>query len=130
MSEANVEIVRRVIEAGSRGDFDTVLALHHPDWEGFIPEEYPVAGTWRGLDGVRGFAEEWLDAWEEFRVEPEEFMEGGDAVMAKVHYWGRGSGIEVTDRWFYAYRLRGGKIISWRPYTDRAEALADLGLAE
>ena len=130
MSQENVEIVRRVIEAGSQGDFDTVLALHHPDWEGFIPEEYPVAGTWRGLDGVRGFAEEWLDAWEEFRIEPEEFVEGGDAVVVKVHYWGRGRGSEVTDRWFYAYRLRGGKIISWRPYADRAEALAHLGLAE
>ena len=55
-----MEIVRLVIEAASRGDFDTVLALHDPCWEGFIPEEYPVSGTWRGHDGVRGFAEEWL----------------------------------------------------------------------
>jgi ketosteroid isomerase-like protein len=125
-----VEIIEQVIEAGSRGDFDTVLALHHPDWEGFIPEEYPVAGTWRGLEGVRGFAEEWLEAWEEFRVVPEEFIEGGDAVVAKVRYWGRGrgSGVEVTDLWFYAYRLRDGRVISWRPYTDRAEALEAVGL--
>lgn len=130
MSQQNVEIVKQVIEAGSRGDFETVLALHDPDWQGFIPEDYPVAGTWQGLDGVRGFAEEWLDAWEEFRVEPEGFIEGGDAVVAKVHYWGRGrgSGVEVTDRWFYAYRLRAGKIISWRPYADLTEALEAAGL--
>jgi hypothetical protein len=127
-----VEIIKRVIEAGSRGDFDTVLALHHPDWEGLIPEEYPVAGTWRGLEGVRGFAEEWLEAWEEFRVVPEEFIEGGDAVVAKVRYWGRGrgSGVEVTDLWFYAYRLRDGRVISWRPYTDRSQALKAVGLEQ
>jgi ketosteroid isomerase-like protein len=127
-----VEIIERVIEAGSRGDFDTMLALHHPDWEGFIPEEYPVAGTWRGLEGVRGFAEEWLEAWEEFRVVPEEFIEGGDAVVAKVRYWGRGrgSGVEVTDLWFYAYRLRDRRVISWRPYTDRSQALKAVGLEQ
>ena len=75
---------------------------------------------------------EWLEAWEEFRVEPEEFIEGGDVVVAAVRYWGRGrgSGVEVTDRWFYAYRLRDGKVISWRPYSDRAEALKAVGLAE
>jgi Ketosteroid isomerase-related protein len=127
MSRENVEIIKRVIGAASSGDFETVLALHHPDWVGFIPEEYPVAGTWHGLDGVRAFAEEWLDAWEEFRVEPVGFTDGADAVVAEVDYWGRGrlSGVVVTDRWFYAYRLRAGRVLSWRPYADRAEALAD-----
>jgi uncharacterized protein len=132
VSQENVEIIKRVIDAGSRGDFEAVLGLHHPQWEGFIPEEYPVAGSWRGLDGVRGFTEEWLEAWEEFRVEPEEFVAGGDAVMVSVRYWGRGrgSGVEVTDRWFYAYRLRDGKVISWRPYPDRGEALKAVGLED
>jgi uncharacterized protein len=132
MSQENVEIVSKVLEASSRGDLDTVLSLHDPHWEGFIPEEYPVAGRWRGHEGVRGFADEWLAVWDEFRLEPEGFVDGGDAVVASVRYWGRGrgSGIEVTARWFYAYRLRSGKIISWRPYSDQAEALKAVGLEE
>jgi ketosteroid isomerase-like protein len=132
MSRENVAITKQVIEAASRGDFDAMLALHHPDWEGFIPEEYPVAGTWRGLDGVRGFVEEWLDAWDAFRIDPEEFIDGGDAVVAVVRYWGRGrgSGVEVTDRWFYAYRLRDGRVVSWRLCGTRAEALEAVGLQE
>ncbi len=52
-----MEIVRKVFAAGAE-DVDAIVALHHPDWEGFIPSEYPVAGTWRGLAGVRGFIEE------------------------------------------------------------------------
>ena len=132
MSQENVRIVEQVLEASSKDEFDTVVALHDPDWEGFIPDEYPVAGTWRGHAGLRAFAEEWLAAWDEFRVEAEEFIDGDDAVMASVRYWGRGrgSGVEITDRWFYAYRLRDGRITSWRPYADRGTALADLGLKE
>jgi len=127
----NTEIVTRVLEALNRGDLETMLDLQDPDWEGVIPVEYPMAGTWRGQAGLRAFAEQWLEAWEEFRVEPREFVAEGDAVLAEVHYWGRGrsSGIEVTERWYYAYRLRAGKVISWRPYADRAEALAALGLS-
>jgi uncharacterized protein len=130
MSEENVEIVKRVIEAGSRADLDAVVALHHPDWEGYIPEEYPVAGTWRGLDGVRRFAQEWLESFDEFSVEAEEFIDGGDAVVVAVRYRGRGraSGVETTDLWFYDYRLREDKVVAWRPYRERAEALAAAGL--
>jgi ketosteroid isomerase-like protein len=128
----NVEIVSRVPEALNSGGIDTVLALQNPAWEGFIPAEYPMAGTWRGHDSLRAFAEEWLEAWEELRVKPEDFTTGGEAVLATVHYWGRGrgSGIEVRERWHYAYRLRAGKVLSWRRCADRAHALADLGLAD
>src|SRR6476660_7194531 len=125
MSQENVEIIERVLASAASGDFETMLSLHDPTWEGFIPEQFPVAGTWRGLDGVRGFVEEWLEAWDEFRLEPEEFLDGGEAVVVVVRYRGkgRGSGIEVTDRWFYAYELRSGKVIRWRLCASRAEAL-------
>jgi hypothetical protein len=53
VSRENVEVIERVPAAGNSGDFETILALHHPDWEGVIAQEYPVAGTWRGLEGVR-----------------------------------------------------------------------------
>jgi ketosteroid isomerase-like protein len=129
MSQENVEIVKRVIDAGAR-DVDAILALHHPEWEGFIPDEYPVAGTWRGHDGVRRFMQEWLDSFDQFSIEPGEFIDADDAVVVAVRYRGRGrsSGIETTDRWFYAYRLREGKVIGWRPYRERGEALAAVGL--
>jgi ketosteroid isomerase-like protein len=129
VSQENVDVVRRVLAAG--GDVDTILALHHPDWEGYIPDEYPVAGTWKGLRGVRGFMDEWLEAFDEFRVEPEEFIDAGDdAVIVAVHYWGRGRGshVTLTDRWFYVYRLREGKVFRWRPCRTRAEALEVVGL--
>jgi ketosteroid isomerase-like protein len=130
MSADNVEIVRRVLDAANSGDIATVIALHHPDWEGHIAADYPLAGTWRGEEGLIGFMQEWLEAWEEFRVEPQEFIDGGDAVVVDLRYRGRGrgTGMEITDRWFYAYRLRDGKIIRWQPIADRDEALAAVGI--
>ena len=132
MSKENVETIKRMLEAISIGDVETMLVLQDRDWEGFIPDGLPLAGRWRGYDGLRAFAEEWLEVWDEFRVEPESFITDGDAVLATGHYWGRGrgSGVEVTERWYYAYRFREGRVVSWRPYADRAEALADLGLED
>jgi hypothetical protein len=60
VTQENVEDIERVLAAGNSGDFETMLALHHPAKEGVIPQEYPVAVTWRGLEGLRGFVEEWL----------------------------------------------------------------------
>jgi hypothetical protein len=52
--------------------------------------------------------------------------------VVAVRYWGRGkgSGVEITDRWFYAYTLRDGKVVSWRPWSVRADALKAVGLAK
>jgi ketosteroid isomerase-like protein len=130
MSAENVEVIRQVLAASNAGDFETLAALHHPDWVGYIAPEYPLAGTWRGEAGLIGFVQEWLEAWEEFRVEPQEFIDGGDAVIVELRYWGRGrgTGMEVRDRWFYAYELRDGKVIRWQPLADREEALAVAGI--
>jgi hypothetical protein len=38
--------------------------------------------------------------------------------------------VEITDRWFYAYKLRDGKIIGWRPWPSRSDALKSVGLEE
>ena len=131
MSQQNVEIVRRVFAAGAE-DLDAIIALHHPDWEGYIPAEYPISGTWRGLDGVRGFVEEWLGAFDQFSIEAEEFIDHDDAVFVAVAYTGRGLGSEVTltDKWFYVYRVRDGKVYRWQPYRTRPEALEAIGLDE
>ena len=131
MSQENVEVVRQILAAGPE-DIDAILALHHPDWEGHIPAQYPVAGTWEGLDGVRAFVEEWMEAFDEFRVTPDEFIDHEDAVVVAVTYRGRGRGshLTLTDRWFYVYRFRDGKVFRWRPYRARSEALKAVGLEE
>jgi ketosteroid isomerase-like protein len=54
MSEENVEIVTRTIDAWNRGDLDGVLAGAHPDleWHPVLPAGIEGSGgVYRGLDG-------------------------------------------------------------------------------
>jgi hypothetical protein len=84
-----------------------------------------MAGRWR----------EWLGAWEDYRIEVDEFRELDDErVLVLNRYRGRGktSGLELGHIPVQAATLlhvRGGKVTKFVGYNDRAYALADLGLA-
>jgi ketosteroid isomerase-like protein len=82
-------------------------------------------------EGLRG----WLGAWEEFRVEAEEYRElDEERVLVLVHLMGRGktSGLElrqVRSKGADLFHVHDGKVTRIVLYFDRDRALADLGLA-
>ncbi|HEY4451531.1 MAG TPA: nuclear transport factor 2 family protein [Solirubrobacteraceae bacterium] len=132
MSQANVEIVGRSIDALNRRDLDRFVDLTTPDYE-LLPAMTGFAGTsFRGRAGVESYFAELHDAWEEFRVIGEEFHDLGDRVLVlmRVEGRGRGSGIPVDALQAIIVDLRGEKISRTRSYLDRAEALRAAGLAE
>jgi ketosteroid isomerase-like protein len=131
MSQENVEIVRRGYEAFARGDLKTAMEMFHSDVEWHDPDR-PGGGTYRGHEGVLRNLEEWLEGWEEFRLEPEEFLEAGDQVVVLVRQSGRGkgSGVEIEAPLAQAFRLRKGKVVWARTYSSRDEALKVAGLSE
>lgn len=43
---------------------------------------------------------------------------------------GKGSGVEIYDRFFWVTELRGGRLYRISEYTDRAKALQAAGLSE
>ncbi len=128
MSLENVEVVRRSIEAYRRGDLDAALADVHPEiaWNPF--EEAPM----RGLDAVREYLARWESDWDELETTPEEFIDAGDAVVAVVHFRGRGrgSGIEVDARSYSVYTVRDGQTVAMEEFIRREEALEAAGLTE
>ena len=81
-------------------------------------------------EGFRG----WLSAWEEWRVEAEEYRElDGERVLVLFHFSARGktSGLEVGEIWTKGaslFHLRGGKVAKLVQYFDRAEAFEAVGL--
>jgi ketosteroid isomerase-like protein len=87
-------------------------------------------GTGRNAEGWREF----VSAWEEYRIEVEEYREIDDErVLVLFHASGRGriSGLEVGQLRMKAavlYHVRGGKVTRMVHYYDRDRALADLGL--
>jgi uncharacterized protein len=128
MSQKNVEIVRKAFEAYGRGDLAAAVA-HHDDDTVFSPaEEAPIHGP----DAVLAYIRRWEEPWDDYQLEPEEFIDAGDRVVAIIHFKGRGkgSGIEVDARSDQVHSLRDGKLVRMDEYLDRAEALEAAGLSE
>jgi ketosteroid isomerase-like protein len=135
MSQENVELVRSIYAAWERGDFgETEWA--HPEIEFVSIGDQPTQGSWKGLAGMAEGWRAWLSAWDEFRVDAEEYRAlADDRVLVLVHFGGRGkaSGLEVGQMWTRGaslHHIRGDKVTRLVIYTDYEDALADLGLSE
>jgi ketosteroid isomerase-like protein len=142
MPQENVEIVRRLYEAGPelttllRDGGNLVghpwLSLWHPECVLEEIADVPDAATYHGREGVvRYFQRALEEVWDEWRFEPVEVLEGSDGVFVAVDNWGRSkAGAELALRIFQAFRLRDGLIAFAAGYLNRGEALKAVGLEE
>jgi ketosteroid isomerase-like protein len=136
MSEENVEVVKSGIEAFNRAGVSGVEGalsdFYDEDIEFREDPKLPEAGTYKGIEAVRGYFARFLDSFEDYRFEIEEILSAEDKVLVFNRQVGRGkgSGAEVEMRNAWLFVLREGRITRIRPYWDRAEALEAAGLAE
>jgi ketosteroid isomerase-like protein len=132
MSQENVELVRRAVQAFSSGDLDAALQMAEPDMEVDWSKSGGVeAGVYRGPAQVRRFWATFHDVFERIEVLLEELIEHGDHVIVcdRTRLWGR-DGIEVTVRTVAVVTLRNGRIAVWRLCRDMDEALEAAGLTQ
>jgi hypothetical protein len=129
VSAENIELVRESYAAFTREEPAFLLGLLDPEIEWRSIED---AETRRGVDGVIESLSGWFEVWEEFHIEPEELIDGGRHVVAAVREWGRvkGSEHEVSERFFQVWTIDAGKIIAFREYKTKREALEAVGLSE
>jgi ketosteroid isomerase-like protein len=134
MSRENVELVRAQYASfqalGSGADVRShFLRFFAPDAEYRPVEEIDAI---RGHDALIRYTERWLDAWEAYRDQVDEIIDGGDLVVAAVtvHGRGTGSGVQVAQAMFHVFEIRDGKIARLREYLDRGQALDAAGLRE
>jgi ketosteroid isomerase-like protein len=136
MSPANVEIVRRGIEAAIRRpepDFATMNALYHPDHEFIsVVNSTLEGGSHRGMSGYR----EWLLGVEETvqsrsRLEQvTEIDEERVLAIAPTRHEGRSSGVALAEEPMAAVvTVRDGRIIRTEVYSSPEDALEAAGLA-
>jgi len=118
MSQENVEIVRRILDAWNRRDEEKLLALSHPEVE-FVNSPTAVEpGTRRGVAEVTAV---WRAQWEillDARFEVDRFFDHGDEIIALGRLSRRmpGSDARIDDRFLGSWTIRNEKVI-------RAEAL-------
>jgi len=132
MSQENVEVVRRVLDAYSRRDIEALRALHHPDLElDWSASRGSLAAVYRGFEDALRFYAEYYETFESTVVVADCFIDAGDSVVVPNVAYQRGrDGIEVSARSTLVYTVRGGKVTRVCLYQDRAEALNALGLSE
>jgi ketosteroid isomerase-like protein len=133
MSQENVEIVRRIVEAAQRGDWDAAIAEYDEavvwtrgEWR------MPDGGIYYGHEGVRDFYTGWVGAWDDFHISLERLVDAGDRVVDinEVSGTGKGSGAPVSMRTGNVWTLDDGRVVRHVGYPDAAEALEAAGLRE
>ncbi|MGY4436571.1 ketosteroid isomerase-like protein [Bradyrhizobium sp. F1.13.1] len=124
-TEKNIQTVKDFFAAIGRGDREALLALISADIEWIIPgEDWPLAGTHRGHDGVTDLLET-ASRSIETSTEPREFVAQGDRVLVVGFAKGKIKATNKTfrDDWVFAITIRNGKLTNIREYID-TQALA------
>ena len=87
MSQENVEIVKRLLDAINRRDLNVVDEFATPDVE-FVPAlEGSVEGqAYRGREGWESYLAEIEETWEELRIFGDQFRDLDDRVITARRY--------------------------------------------
>lgn len=135
-SEDNVQVARRAYEAFngvfSAGDVSGWIALYTPDAELHDIASLPDAAVHRGHDGLRKWAEQFMEVVEYLRVEPERFTDAGGCVVVSVRITakGREGGVLTEMNTVHVLEFSDGRISRARYYLTEDEALEAAGLRE
>ena len=137
MSQENVELVRRGYAMFAAGDLEGVAELMEDTAElpggGGLGVAGTAAGTRYGPEGFLRGSEEALESFEDYRVEPEDFIDAGESVVVvpvRISGRGRTSGALIETHLAHLWVLRDGKVIRSEIYRTTSEALEAAGLTE
>jgi ketosteroid isomerase-like protein len=132
VASANLDLVRSIYADWERG-VSSAPEWAHPEIE-FVIADGPAPGSWSGRAGMTEAWRDFIHAWEEFRLEVEEYRElDAERVLVFVQFGARGrrSGLDLGQmrtKGADLFHIRGGKATKVVLYLDRDRALADLGL--
>ena len=133
MSQDNVEIVRRGLER-FRATQEFSPEGFHPEfvWDMSTFRGWPEAQTYRGVEGARQFMADWLEAWDDWELEPAEFLAAaGDKVVSIMRQRGRSkaSGVSSEMHFGQVWTFKDGLQIRMQMYASPAEALEAVDLS-
>ncbi len=120
-----VELTGRALEAGDRLDFDAMLSFWGPDpvWD-----MSPIGlGVYEGAAAIRGFFEDWIATYEDWKTEPVEILDlGGGVVFVLLLQDARlvGSRRHVSLRYASVVVWENAMVLRTTNYSDIDEARA------
>jgi ketosteroid isomerase-like protein len=126
MSQESLELFRAGLAAWNVGDYETIVAMCHPDVEWTFSDRLPDAtGHIKGREEVRKFFQAFTGDWSEISISAERIADSGPEVVADVAFLAKGrDGIEVSMRFIHVWTVRDGQIVRFRGFDSFEEALA------
>ena len=131
MSQENVELASRAVDAWNEDGIEAVLPFLDPEVEWHPPQESMEPGVYRGHVGVRDYVGRLGEVFGERRIEPVDVIDvDEERVISVIRLIARSEkfGTEIDAVWAWLITVRGGKAVEVRLFTDRAQALEAAGL--
>ena len=134
MSQENVEIVRRLVDAYNKEGFGSPATLDFFDQSAVFeePPEQPGATVAEGRDAVARTFGQFDQVWEEHRSSPEEIrvIDAERVLLLTVDYFRGREGLELTQSSGVVFTLRNDKVVRMQAFWERESALKAAGLSE
>jgi hypothetical protein len=133
MESANVELTRHFIAAFNARHVDGLIAYCDPSVELHSSVEVVGGGIYRDHDGIRRWHRDLKDVWrEEIRVESEAFFDLGENLLSfyALHWRVRSAAWRSPCPNASVASWRDGLLVYFKGYTDRQQAMRDLGVTE
>jgi ketosteroid isomerase-like protein len=121
--QSDLDVIRGMYSAFSRGDVANVLAALAPQIVWIEAEGFPSGGTYTTPDAVlqKVFAR-LASEWDAFGAAPREYVCDGQTVVAIGDYTGtfKATGKGFKAPFAHVWKLRGGRVVGFQQFTDTA----------
>ena len=126
------EALKEFFAAINRNDMQAIIKDFDPQIVRIEPEDFPAAGTYRGIAEVQEHVAKGRGTWAEGTCEPEEFFTNGDKVVVYLHVRVRlkDSTDWIDGRFADGFEFRAGKIIQYLTFGERRDAFKWAGIEE
>ena len=130
MSRENLALAHDVIDAVEARDIDRLIELTDSEVEWRSAFVAGTGGVYRGHNGMREYVRDMKDAWDIVRLDVDHEIGVGEVVLfiGRIHYRGKGSGVEAESESGYLLKFREGRVVTFRPFREPEKALEAIGL--
>jgi uncharacterized protein len=126
MPSQNIESLRRAYEGFEKRDTAAVLSVMSTDIEWDATDALAHTGVYQGHEGVVEYLRGLSGVWDDFHLEPDQFVEAADGRNIMVLGITRGrlveTGEQVEARFAHIGEVKNGKIVRLKICLDRAAA--------
>jgi uncharacterized protein len=123
--QEDVETLRGVYESFNERGVEAIFERLAPQFQVRDRESSPDRETRYGREGLKQLFDSYMEAFDAFRLEPEEFIDAGEQIVVSLHQLarGKGSGARVVSRIAHVWTMQEGSAVRLRIFADKETAL-------